>query len=360
MSELTNKSGNGGALRSMLLVTACGAALLITLYASQPVMASDGDAHRPIVWIELGGQFAQLENGQQGYLPPFVLGTSRPPFITGLPIGTEKNAPTSWDGKAKISFELPETDWAFSASIVYGRNTKNKSLNQRTAQRNPTNPYHVEYSAYQNLTAKNDESHMVLDFSAGKDVGLGGFEYGGSSIFSVGLRYAQFDSRSSVGIQYQPTNVDSYYHPVHRFYGSFAAARKFVGIGPSLSWNASAGLIDDPLAGGISVDWGINGAVLFGRQHTAIHHQTSNFTLVYPNRQPDYQHSVSVNRSKGVIAPNLGGFAGVSWHYADAKISFGYRADMFFGALDGGIAAQKSYNREFYGPFATVSVGIGG
>ena len=42
-------------------------------------------------------------------------------------------------------------------------------------------------------------------------------------------------------------------------------------------------------------------------------------------------------RDRTVVVPNLGGFAGVSWRLPTAKLSFGYRADFFFGAIDGGL-----------------------
>jgi hypothetical protein len=58
--------------------------------------------------------------------------------------------------------------------------------------------------------------------------------------------------------------------------------------------------------------------------------------------------------------PNLGGYIGASARYNNAKISFGYRADTFFGAMDGGQAAAKDYNRGFYGPYMNVSIGLGG
>ncbi len=51
---------------------------------------------------------------------------------------------------------------------------------------------------------------------------------------------------------------------------------------------------------------------------------------------------------------------GLSYRYKNAKISFGYRADFLFGAMDGGIDSYKSETRGFYGPFATVSIGLGG
>ncbi len=58
------------------------------------------------------------------------------------------------------------------------------------------------------------------------------------SIVAFGVRYAQFDSGINASIRYQPTNVSAY-HPFHQFYGSFTAERKFIGFGPSLSWDVS-------------------------------------------------------------------------------------------------------------------------
>jgi hypothetical protein len=61
-----------------------------------------------------------------------------------------------------------------------------------------------------------------------------------------------------------------------------------------------------------------------------------------------------------VTVPNLGGFAGFSWQTSNAKVALGYRADFFFGAMDGGLDARKAETIGFYGPFASVSVGLGG
>ncbi|HWA31303.1 MAG TPA: hypothetical protein VG867_09400, partial [Rhizomicrobium sp.] len=60
------------------------------------------------------------------------------------------------------------------------------------------------------------------------------------------------------------------------------------------------------------------------------------------------------------VVPNLGGFAGVSMRYSNAKLSLGYRGDFFFGALDGGIDTAQRTTVGFYGPFATISLGLGG
>ncbi len=71
-------------------------------------------------------------------------------------------------------------------------------------------------------------------------------------------------------------------------------------------------------------------------------------------------HATPHDRSRTVIVPNVGGFLGVSFRYPNAKVSLGYRADFFFGAMDTGIDARHTVDRNFYGPFATISIGLGG
>ena len=47
-----------------------------------------------------------------------------------------------------------------------------------------------------------------------------------------------------------------------------------------------------------------------------------------------------------------------SARYRNAKINFGYRADFFFNAMDGGQDTAKSYGRGFYGPYLNLSIGL--
>ena len=90
MSELTNTHSDRSDFRWRLLTTVSAAALLASVCTVPEAKAADGDSARPPLWIDLGGQFAQQENDQAAFIPPFVLTTPRPSFITGSPTEVEK------------------------------------------------------------------------------------------------------------------------------------------------------------------------------------------------------------------------------------------------------------------------------
>lgn len=385
MSELKSVRFDGENLRKRLLLTA-SALVMIAVTSSHDRALAEEDDH-PTVWIELGGQLARVDGGQELFAPAFVQATPRPApeKVSPLRIG---HAPRfSFGGEGKISFEPHGTDWVFSAAVRYGRSEAHKHLHQQSYPTHPAVPPITPSAAvlfqyalpFSDADRKESESHAVLDFQAGKDVGLGMFGRGSTSVFSFGVRFAQFSTRSDVTFGSQPD-----FHVSYKYFGSLkaashghfhenaaaeSAARSFHGIGPSLAWNAStpvAGNIDE---GQLALDWGINAAVLFGRQKARVHHQTTAryesakyhyYSATRVTVTTLYHHSANPVRSRSVIVPNVGGFAGLSMRYGAAKVSFGYRADLFFDAMDGGIDAHKSYSRSFYGPFATVSIGLGG
>jgi len=103
---------------------------------------------------------------------------------------------------------------------------------------------------------------------------------------------------------------------------------------------------------------------LFGRQKMRAHHETSAHYKNYRHSSGPlpivYKTPHGAARSRFILVPNLGGFAGASLRFPNAKVSLGYRADLFFGAMDGGIDMRKMENVGFYGPFASISVGLGG
>jgi hypothetical protein len=374
--------------------------------ASMPAAKAD-DSDRPTVWIELGGQLSRWENSQEAYAPPFAALT---PSNLSIPQASEKTPRYGVDESAALMFQPKGSDWTFSASVRYGRSGNSKRVHQQSDPaaytgylrihrsrngrvRDFTN-YYVKYPLsprFVDVNAKQSESHTLLDFQAGKDLGIGLFGHGGSSILDVGVRFAQFTSNSRIRLRENPdwqfkTRIGTFhtsytygsshyslqrteqyvYQPFHSFAGSFVASRSFSGLGPSISWNASEPVIGNSESGELAFDWGVNAALLFGRQKTNIHHQTTG--RFHSNYAPDtalpitYQRPATPDhaRSHGVVVPNVGAFAGFSVKYPNAKVSFGYKADFFFGAMDGGIDVRRTEDVGFHGPYASVSIGLGG
>jgi len=364
MSELVNASACGKSYRGKLLTTVCGLTLVTAFGAS-----ADGVDH-PTVWIELGSQLEQVNGRAETFVPAFLEKFDHLGFDPISPV--QRPSRYAIGGEGKVSFEPKGSEWVLSAAVRYGRSNGQKALYQKLPQATPGfhfPPYHL------NATASDREGHLILDFQAGKDVGLGGLSSKISSTLSMGVRFAQFTARQKAAMDGMPSHFQSGTNlkygvktTHHRFYGSLDVERSFRGVGPSITWDSTVPLLraDDD---GINLDWGINGAVLFGRQKVSGEAALSGLyykTFIKIPAQltsgiaSSYHHRVNLGRSRSVIVPNVGGFAGISFRYAAAKISLGYRADLFFGAMDGGLDSRKTYDRNFYGPYASISIGLGG
>jgi hypothetical protein len=388
MSELINQSNDGKNLHLLLLSTTSAIVLCAAVATAQ---AEEGD--HPTVWIELGGQLTHLNDSQQIFTPVFPNSPQRPSIF--LPSESyEGLPPNSVDESGKLTFEPKGSDWVFSASVRYGRSNAKRDKHQQTY---PNRTYFHYYfgginhtetakpiaARFADTSVRTDETHFVLDFQAGKDVGLGLFGSNSASVFNVGVRFAQFSSRSNITIKSDPDwhrnykylsypalhithEKKAYGSPYHTNAARQSAARSFHGIGPSISWNASAPIMGSPQKAEVSVDWGINAALLFGRQRAKVHHQTTaQYHTAYAvtgQRQVTFQGPVTPDhsRSRTVTIPNVGGFAGATYRIENFKFSAGYKADFFFGAMDGGVDAARKEDIGFYGPFAVISIGLGG
>jgi len=411
MSELIQKNDNRATIRWKLLTGA--SALALTAYVSSGTMVMADDSGRPQIWIELGGQLSRLDDGLENFVPPLMDG--RPSIFSP---SQKFERPPLWgiDGNAALSFRPDDSSWVFSASIRYGRSASARNFRQQThpgpfvshyltsGSRVPATRSHFPFAnKFADTRARTSEHHAILDFQAGKDVGLGMFGIrGGSSVVNAGVRFAQFTSKSNITLKSDPDwhfhykyiktvfpSFPSSYIPIffpfgtkringqayHSNIASLQASRSFHGVGPSLSWTASAPFAGDTKDGELSFDWSINAAMLFGRQRTKVQHQTtgryhppattnpSNFFHKSEDigvRHVTYQPTpVHLTRSRNITVPNFGGSIGLTYQMENFKMSFGYKADFFFNAIDGGIDARKNENRGFFGPYASISIGLG-
>lgn len=384
MSELINANNNRTFIRGQLLNTVSAFALVT--YVSTAAPASAETADRPTVWIELGGQMEAMQGTSSPFTSPFMTAISPTPgpYANDIFLRGQQPPHLAFGLEGAATFQPAGSDWILSASLRYGRAQTNRHIHQQSPALTfhyPSRTRQFYVAPFADTKSKHDESHTVLDFSVGKDVGLGAFGRDGTSTFNVGIRFAQFSEKSNITASGRPSvyvvgiHEPSGYHARYTFYNytMFAqASRSFHGIGPSLSWNASATLLGNKDAGELTFDWGINGALLFGRQKAKTSHTTQAYHLpiteayggiydgYYYTRVPQKSHHGSRVSSRSVIAPNLGGFAGVSVKYPNVKFSLGYRADFFFGAVDAGIDQRRTKDLGFQAAFASISIGLGG
>lgn len=400
MSELIQKSDSRATIRWKLLTGT--SVLALAACVSTADLAHADDANRPLLRIELGGQLNRLGDAQESFAPTFPNSPPRPSIFS--PSENFERPPLySFDEFANLAFQPAGSDLVFSGTIRYGRSAANRHFNQRT---NPepfvkyyyssliTGPYlhgtrhrqanrlDPKAEKFADTESRNSEQHAILDFSAGKDVGLGLFGSTGASTVSLGVRFAQFASNSNIALKSNPDWHFQYkYLPIllnfgrtsskfafgsnyHSNAANLRVTRSFHGVGPSLSWTATAPFAGNLQDGELTIDWSVNAALLFGRQRTKAHHQTTGsyhgYKYTSPARHITFQPApFDKTRSRNVTVPNLGGSVGLSWQLQNFKMSLGYRADFFFNAMDGGIDKRKDENRAFFGPYASISIGIG-
>jgi hypothetical protein len=373
MSELIQSSSNGILFRNRYLATA--SALALMAYVSSASASSAQGDDRTTVWIELGGQMEQMQEVSSPFTAPFM-STPAGPYDPASLISNQRPPRLGFGLEGSLSLQPQGSDWVFTASVRYSRS----HLNRHDHQQSPSayairrNGSHISRyaAAFDDVKVVHDESHTILDFSAGKDLGIGLFGREGDSTISAGVRFAQFSEKSDMTIRARPV-VNIVAPNIYRGFPTFfnytmmaQASRSFRGIGPSLSWNVSAPLVGNKDNGELTLDWGVNGAVLFGRQKAKTNHTTQAYHLpftsygyyAYNYYTKVYQHAKQSVRSRSVVVPDVGGFAGVSVKYPNLKVSLGYRADFFFGAVDTGIDDRHTKNLGFNGPFATVSIGF--
>lgn len=358
------------------------------------------DDDRPTVWLELGGQMESQTGQGDAFVPDFVQNNLTAPGVQGFDIRAQKPSALTTGFEGALVFQPSGSDWVFTASVRYGRANRTRSrihtastydlhhnslIVSRATAPTPSGyyPFIIHCcqdvvtpaggNRYTSMRSKSRQTHAVIDFQAGKDVGLGLFGSRSSSVVSVGVRFAQFTSKSSATFNGRPDQkFEKHYYsyvgyqfsfwgklPAHQYAVTLNGERNFRGVGPAISWTESASILGNSEAGEVDLDWGANAAVLFGRQQVSGSHQTVSFYRA--NYATSIQtRLVPIDRKRTLAVPNLGGFAGLSFRFNDAKISLGYRGDFFFGAMDVGTDMRKTKMVGFYGPFASVSVGLGG
>lgn len=385
MSELTGIRAANTPIRRRLLATA--SALALAGYASLPQGAQAAGTDRPTVWIEGGSQFETVTGQSDLFVPPLDAAT-RSTGLTSL-TAVENALGHTYGADGSISFQPKSSDWVFAVSGRYGRvQSARNVLAQKVVVGPQMKASEVEngalvdvlvtptFNAYARGVSSNSETHAILDFQVGKDVGVGLFGPGTDSIVSFGARYAQMNAKSNAHSYAEPDptfeqgyfgfgSIHKYAVLTHSHHSAAFVARtdSLRAVGPSLSLKNTTGLLGTVDDGLLALDWGVNAALLFGRQKAKTSHHS---TVTYLHTPDGLQQSSEVyppvnrTRSRMVTIPNIGGFAGLSYRFTNAKISAGYRADFFFGAKDSGLETRSTATVGFHGPYATIAIGLGG
>ncbi len=384
MSELINTNDNHATIRWKLLTGASALVLTASIASAGTALADDSSQ----LWIDFGGQLERVDGTQQPFAPAFTQSFAADGIT---PVEASQKPPLYSSGfEGAILFQPEDSKWHFSAAMRYGRSNNSNTTHEQTS--NPPSGFifasipalsfynRVAKSAtsrrFGDTVARNDERHAILDFQAGRDLGLGLF--GGKASADFGVRFAQFSSKSRVQITANsgPDWVLAKYlttfagEPAHislqteywdLYHAKAVISRTFHGIGPSLAFKTSVPFAGNQQAGQLALDLGVNGAVLFGRQRTTAHHQTydarpdRSYTYNFVPLVPVYHHYHDPARSRSVTVPNLGGFAALSFRYVDAKISLGYRADFFSTPS---MAASMRANRKIAASMAHTQASV--
>jgi iron complex outermembrane receptor protein len=224
-------------------------------------------------------------------------------------------------------------------------------------------------------SANVEEEFESVDFKVGRNVGIG-FGSGSSSVLSVGVRYAELRSAIQIDMDGVPNRyspevfeyVDYFPNVPERHYTRYvhssSAERTFEGYGPTLSWESGLRLLGDPVQGQVMVDWTLTGGVLFGEQASShdenrlARYYHGNAQIENPTSVP-YDETVSTIRSKDVTVPQLSLELGLSYAIQRVQVSLRYSWERYYGAIDGGLAERKTYDRTIQGPVAQISIGFG-
>lgn len=258
-------------------------------------------------------------------------------------------------------------------------------------------------SNYSQSVLHESEEHQLIDFTVGREVGIGRVLQG---TLSAGLRYAQFESRSQVAISGVPdwnlppncwrgeltlgdgvdgegtgalndtcrspiTNENKYSKPATRteYDATMQAKREFSGIGPVLAWEGASRLVGEEKAARLDLIWTVSGGILFGKQETSVDggessayfRQTQLQNASAGSTNPDSTTSEAFvdQRDDSVTVTTVGLGLGLSYHVGGIGLSGGYRWERYMSVIDGGVAERQKADRTLEGPYFRLSVGFG-
>src|SRR5215472_14710471 len=233
--------GSQHTLRRYLLGTASGAALI----GGAP-LAHAADSMPPIdhFYVDFTGQYS-LQGGHTEWANSQIFSGGGQPRIK------VRNGIDTY-----LDMALQSGDWYLTLSANYGRTGNSHDAFNYKKYDN----FFSRYSHHRGQ-ATHHESHTIIDFTLGKDVGLGCIGLDGSSIISAGVRYEHFVARTNTSFIYSGHGYTKFGSPAYYSYYTFARKidRQFVGWGPVVTWKSRM-----PIDPDWSLAWGVNAAFIVG------------------------------------------------------------------------------------------------
>lgn len=277
-------------------------------------------------------QFAQV-----GDTPP---ASDKPSTVLKGPFIGSANG---YDVAATLSYQPPGSSWVFILDGQYGR-TNNHS---RTFASSYSGKY-VRYDRTAHVT--HSQEHYYIDFEVGRDFGVGLFGRG-DTVVGGGVRYAHFSALTRGTF----STYSKYFFSTVSRSGSFTERRANNAVGPQIFIQQTSLLPGRMGDAGLSVGWGASGGVLFGRQtvDSSITQQVTS-----SGDHNFYQAFSNGSRAHNTITTDAALYLQLSWRPAHSPASFGvgYKAQVFFNALDGGYPSARNIDFFDHGPYADVQI----
>ena len=221
-----------------------------------------------------------------------------------------------------------------------------------TEKRSAAQPYNVLggliYASYYSGTgrAEHSEHHLIVDFEARRDIGLGSESVEVTA--KAGLRFGYFDAETDTTF----STPGSYLLFEDR-------NSRFIGVGPMFGFDARA-----PLGDSFQLDFSAAGALLLGDQQTRVVTNQPVGGIIVGN--------TSDNNHRFDVVPMVEASAALGFAVpgTSATLSMGVRFEAWFGVYDqktkfdpfnpGGTLGKKNAHRYSLGPFIRLEIPLNG
>src|SRR5580692_73143 len=182
-----------GMRHNLLLGASVSALLALTAQQADAADTFLTSSNAPPLWIELGGDIEDITPHTNQWMPPAIN------ILSGSGAAIRKDPVFSIGMEGRISYHLENSDWLVWASARYGRSQRDQSFHTQT------NQYSAKlFARAYSDTTRHTENHMVLDFQAGKDIGMGLFGHTARSVLGAGVRFAQFSANGDDFVSSKP------------------------------------------------------------------------------------------------------------------------------------------------------------